>query len=299
MKETTVLSGPFPVLLSPMHEDGSPDEVGYARLLDHIFQAEIPGLWVLGSASEAFSMSYDERVRVTRIIARHLNGKRYLVVGCGDPVVAQVFRFFDDTADLPINAYHLLPTDRKMDTQYTIDYYTAAADRSPLPLWLYSNPARAHQPSIEAVRVLSQHPNIAGMKVGGYDLSYMSQLALMNCPGFQVIGAGDGGNLLAWLALGIKSVTSGPAGVFPKEYARAYKLWQGGNVVEARTEILRLNAITNSYPPRRNTETCAEEKAALELMGICKRHVHPPFKACTDEQVAQIKRWLIANGFLQ
>jgi dihydrodipicolinate synthase/N-acetylneuraminate lyase len=67
-----------------------------------------------------------------------------------------------------------------MDTRFTIDYYAAAADRSPRPLWLYSNPARAHQPSLEAVQVLAQHPNIAGMKVGGYDLGYMAPLALLN-----------------------------------------------------------------------------------------------------------------------
>ena len=262
-----MLQGIIPVLLSPMHEDGSPDRAGYVRLLDHIFEHPIPGLWVLGSASEAFCMSYEHRVEVTRIVAQHLNAKHYLIVGCGDPVLSQVYRFFDDTADLPINAYHLLPTDRKMDTRFTIDYYTAAADRSPLPLWLYSNPARAHQPSLEAVRVLAQHPNIVGMKVGGYDLSYMAPLAFMNSSKFQVVGAGDGGNLLAWLALGVQCVTLGAACFFPKEFAAAFVLWQTGRVDEARQEILRLHKIARAFPPRRHTVNSAEEKAVLELLG--------------------------------
>jgi 4-hydroxy-tetrahydrodipicolinate synthase len=243
-------------------------------------------------------MSYDHRVQAARIVAQHLNGKHHLIVGCGDAVLAQIYRFFDDTADLAINAYHLLPTDRKMDTSFSIDYYTAAAERSPRPLWLYSNPARAHQPTLEAVKVLAQHPNIVGMKVGGYDLGYMSSLSLINSPKFQVIGAGGGGNLLAWLALGVQCVTISEACFFPQEFARAYDLWCAGKIVEARELILRLNNVVRAFPPRRNTEATAEEKAVLELLGICKRHVYPPFKPCDDSQVTQIKAALVANGFL-
>jgi dihydrodipicolinate synthase/N-acetylneuraminate lyase len=293
-----MLQGILPVLLSPMHEDGTPDPAGYARLLDHIFQNPMPGLWVLGSASEAFGMSYKHRVEVARIVAEHLRGTSYTIVGCGDPVLSQVYRFFDDTADLPISAYHLLPTDRKMDTRFTIDYYAAAADRSPRPLWLYSNPARAHQPSLEAVQVLAQHPNIVGMKVGGYDLGYMAPLARLNSPKFQVIGAGGGANLLAWLALGVQCITLSEACFFPKEFVRAYDLWRGGKIAEAREGIYRLHSIVRAFPPRRNTETTAEEKVVLELLGICKRYVYPPFKSCDDTQVDQIRRALIENGFL-
>ncbi len=297
-KQSTLLQGILPVLLSPMEADGSPDSAGYMRLLDHIFQNPIPGLWVLGSASEAFGMSYEHRLAAARLVAQHLNGKHYLIVGCGDPVLSRVYRFFDETADLPISAYHLLPTDRKMDTHMTVDYYTAAAERSPRPLWLYSNPARAHQPTLEAVRVLAQHPNIAGMKAGGYDLSYMSSVALLSSPSFQVIGAGGGGNLLAWLALGVTSVVLSEACYWPGELTRAYRLWQDGNTAQARQEILRLQRIVSAFPPRHNTEATAEEKAVLELLGICKRHVYPPFKPCGEQEVAQIKRVLIENGLL-
>lgn len=297
-REPFMLQGILPVLLSPMHEDGSPDPTGYERLLDHIFQNSIPGLWVLGSASEAFGMSYEHRLEAARIVARNLNGKHYLVVGCGDAVLSQVWRFFDDTADLPISAYHLLPTDRKMDTRFTIDYYAAAADRSPLPLWLYSNPARAHQPTLEAAQVLAQHPNIVGMKVGGYDLGYMTALALTSSPTFQVIGAGGGGNLLAWLALGVQCITISEACLFPREFAHAYSLWQAGRTVEAREEIFRLHRFVRALPPRRNTETTAEEKAVLELLGICQRYVYPPFKPCDNDQLVQIKHALVENALL-
>ena len=69
-----------------------------------------------------------------------MQGRTTLIVGCSDPVMSEVYRFFDETAHLPIQGYHLLPTDRKMSTSMSVDYWSAMADRSPLPLWLYSKP---------------------------------------------------------------------------------------------------------------------------------------------------------------
>jgi len=293
-----MLKGIMPVLLSPLHEDGSPDHEGFARLLDYIYRYPVPGLWVLGSAGEAFILPYRHRVEIARIVADHMKGRTHLIVGCGDPVLDEVFRFFDDTAHLPIQGYHCLPTDRKMNTSFTIDYYTTVADRSPHSLWLYSNPARAHQPTVEAVRVLSQHPNIVGMKVGGYDLSVIVPLAMLNSEKFQILGAGAGGNLLAYLALGVQCCTMSTASCLPKQCTEIYELWQQGRVAEATEKGMAMARMVSAFPPRRNTESTAEEKAVLELMGIGKRWVYPPFKPCTDEQVAQIRRVLVDNGIL-
>lgn len=297
---TDQLSGVMPVLVSPMHEDGSPDREGYARLLDHIFQdsdAPIPGLWVLGSTGENFQMSYAHRLESTRIIAEHMRGRTTLLVGCGDPVQSEVFRFFDDTADLAIDGYHCLPTDRKLTATATIDYWTALADRSPKPLWLYSNPARALEPAVEAVREMSQHPNVAGMKVGGFDLKTITPIATMNSKKFQVLGAGSS-NHLVFLALGVTCCTMSTACTFPLQHAAVHTLWHEGRLAEAREKARWISAVIADFPARRNTESSAEEKAALELLGICQRWVYPPFKALDDVRMAQLKAVLGANGLL-
>jgi dihydrodipicolinate synthase/N-acetylneuraminate lyase len=128
------LRGVMPVLVSPMREDGRPDQAGYVRLLDHVLQYPIAGLWVLGSGSENFHMSYAHRLEATRIIAEHAGGRTPLLVGCGDPVLSEIYRFFDDTVQLPIDGYNLLPTDRKLSPAATIDYCSMIAARAPKPL---------------------------------------------------------------------------------------------------------------------------------------------------------------------
>lgn len=294
------LNGVMPVLASPMHEDGSPDREGFGRLLDYIFEdpkAPIPGLWVLGSSGENFQMAYRHRLEVTEIVAEHMAGRTRLLVGCGDPVLSEVFRFFDDTAHLAIDGYHCLPTDRKLNPAATIAYWTAIADRAPKPLWLYSNPARALEPAVEAVRVLTKHPNVVGMKVGGYDLTTIAAIAAMNAADFQVLGAG-GSNHLAYLGLGVTCCTMGTASSFPRQFGEVHTLWEAGRLDEAREKSRWINGVLGQLPPRQNTEASAEEKAILELLGVCERWVYPPFRPLDEERLAKMKTVLDANGLL-
>ena len=291
------LSGIMPVLVSPVHEDGSLDHEGFTRLLDHIYEAPVVGLWLLGSASENFMMPHEDRVEIVRIVAEHMQGRTNLIVGCSDPVQSNVYRLFDDTAHLPIQAYHCLPTDRNMGTSMTVDYWTAVADRSPLPLLLYSNPHHALDPTLEAVAEVSHHPNVAGMKIGGFNLTKMTGIAMLNSESFQVLGAG-GGNHLAYLALGVKCVTMSSGSLFPKQHCEVHALWEKGEIEAAREKAFRLIRVLRNLAPTRNTETCAEEKAVLELLGICKRWVVPPYKALSDDEVGRLREILVENGFL-
>ena len=291
------LSGIMPVLVSPMNEDATPDEEGYRRLLDYVFEAPICGLWMLGSASEDFLMSRHHRVAAARIVSEHMGGKSYLIAGCADPVLPEVCRFFDDTAELAIDAYHLLPPDRKMNTSFIIKYCTMVADRAPKPLWLYNNEKRALKFPPESVRELSQHPSIAGIKLGGYDLSLIVPAAMMDADGFQVIGSG-GSHLLVFLSLGCTCHTISAASCFPKQYCKVFSLWQEGKLAAAREKAFTISRMLKALPHPENTEFAAEEKIVLELLGICKRHVHPPFRACTDKEKEQARRVLVQYGVL-
>ena len=291
------LNGIMPVLVSPMNEDATPDRDGYHRLLDFIFEAPICGIWMLGSASEDFLMSREHRLEAARIVSEYLDGKSYLILGCADPVFSEMSRFFDDTSDLAIDAYHLLPPDRKMGTNLTIRYCTTVAERAPRPIWLYNNEKRALKFTVEAVRELSQHPNIAGIKLGGYDLSLIVPVAMMESDSFQVIGSG-GSHLLVFLALGSTCHTISPASCFPREYCEVFALWQEGKLDEARDKAFAISRMLKALPHPDNTEFAAEEKIVLELLGICKRHVHPPFRACSDKEKAQARQILIEYGKL-
>lgn len=292
-----MLKGIMPVLMTPMHEDGSPDHKGCIKLLDYLYQTPLPGLWALGSGGEAFNISHEHRVEFTKIVAEHVGSKTCLLVGAGSTVLPNVYRFFEDTAGMDITGYHVLPNDRKLKTAAIVDYYTQIADRSPLPIWLYSNPARMLQFPVEAVEEIAQHPNVAGMKVGGYDMSLAARLGALSSEKFQVLGAG-GGNLLGYLAYGIECITMSTGSVFPQEYVEVFNLWQEGKIAEARKKSYEIAGLIGAIAPWKNTEDSAEVKAALELLGVCQRWTYPPFQPCNKQEMNKIEQALRDYGLL-
>ena len=291
------LKGIIPVLVSPINEDGSIDQQGYTKLLDFVMEYPVGGHWILGSASEDFLMTHADRVKSTQIISEHVNGKVPIIVGCGNPVWEDTCRFFDDTADMKIDAYHLLPTDRKMRPLLMRKYIEMVADRAPKPLWLYNNELRGLKIAVDVVNELKGHPNIAGIKAAGYDLKDILPFCMMHSDDFQTIGSG-GSHLLVFLAMGCDAHTISPACCFPKQYCQMYDLWQEGKLAEARKMAFNISRVIKSLPHPQNTEFSAEEKAVLEIMGICKRYVYAPYWHCTDEEMVTAKKALQDGGLL-
>jgi len=291
------LKGIVPVLVSPVADDGKPDDAGYRKLLDFTLAHPIVGYWILGSASEDFVMSYEDRLHVTRVVCEHVDGRVPVIAGCGSCVVSETLRYLDDTADMNIAAYHLLPTDRRMEARPAYEYCKSIADRAPRPVWLYNNGMRGLQIPVPVVRDLKDHPNIAGVKAAGFDLMDIIPFCMMDGETFQTIGSG-GSHILLFLAMGCQAHTVSVACCLPAQFCEIYELWMAGKTAEAREKSFALNRLMGSLPHTENTELCAEEKAILELMGICKRHVYPPFLPVGDEDMAKTRTILTEAGVL-
>jgi len=156
---------------------------------------------------------------------------------------------------------------------------------------------RGLQIPVSVVRDLRDHPNIVGIKAAGFDLMDIIPFCMMDSEDFQTIGSG-GSHILLFLAMGCSAHTSSGACSFPGQFCEIYELWQAGRIAEARAKTFALCKIAGALPRPPNTELCASEKAALEVMGICKRHVYPPFVACSDEEVAKAREVLVDAGFV-
>ena len=291
------LRGIIPVTMSPINEDESIDEDGHRKMLDFTLSYRVGGFWLLGSASEDFLMSYDQRVSITRITAEHVNGRAPIIVGSAFPALEDTYRFFDDTAEMKIDAYHILPPDKKMSAKLTIRYIEQYLERAPKPVWFYNNPLRALKIPVEAVREFTAHPKVAGIKAAGYDLKDIIPFCMMESEDFQTIGSG-GSHLLVFLALGSLAHTISPACMFPGHYCEVYDLWMAGKLDEARGLSFRISRMIKALPHPPNTEFSAEEKVCMEIMGICKRHVYSPYWDCSDQEKEQARKVLEENGII-
>ena len=259
---------------------------------------DMGGFWILGSASEDFLMTYEQRLEGTRLISEQVDGRVPVIVGSAFPSMETTYKFFDDTADMKIDAYHILPPDRKMGEALTIRYLQKFVERCPKPVWFYNNPLRALKIPVGAVRELSSHPNVAGVKAAGYDLKDVIPLCMMESDDFQCIGSG-GSHLLVFLALGSLAHTISPACIFPGHYSDVYNLWMDGKQKEARKLAFSISGMIKALPHPQNTEFSAEEKVVMEILGLCKRHVYEPYWDCTDSERDQALKIIQGNGVIE
>jgi 4-hydroxy-tetrahydrodipicolinate synthase len=290
------LKGVSPVLVTPMLPDGEPDREGIRRLTDFLIDAGVEGFWAMGSASEDINMSDEGRLDAVRWIAEAVDGRVTVVVGSGKTRVDDVLRFADRIAHLKLDGLHVLYLDHKQGDARVTAEMLRLADRCAMPVWLYHNPKRGKPLTLTMIRELRDHPNIAGMKVGGYSLSELTHALMLQTPDFQVVGAG-GGQMFTMLCLGAEAHTASTACPWPEDYVRLLRMFRSGDIAGARALQFRLITLAQSLPQTDNGESVAEEKYVLALRGLCHEHVNTAYRRLTADEKAKTRAALRAYGF--
>ncbi len=295
-KSSNNLKGVIPVLLAPLTETREPDPEGINRLVDFLVGAGVGGLWALGSASEDINLSFTHKISVARETAAANRSRVPLILGTGLTAMDDILHYFDEVADFDIAGIHLLPYDVKMGESRLIHFFSEMAERSPVPLWLYHNPKRGRTISVAVIAEVKQHPNIHGIKVGGYNLTELTSSMMHRSKDFDVIGAGSG-QLFSMLSLGAEAHTTSEASAFPEPFVELFNIYKLGNLEEARQRQFELIHLSRRFPRTDNGEYAAEEKFILSLRGICGDQVNSLYRRLTVEEQNRLRKILSDFGF--
>src|SRR2546427_12430877 len=79
------LSGVLPALVSPLHKDGTADEAGIKRLVEHVIAGGGDGLLPPGSTGEGASLGGRARAQILRCVVEAAAGRVPVVCGVGPP----------------------------------------------------------------------------------------------------------------------------------------------------------------------------------------------------------------------
>ena len=137
------LHGICPVMVTPMLADGTPDEDGILRLVNHLLDNGAVGLWILGSASEEIHITRADRIRVIRATCTAAAGRIPVISGTGLTGINEIIEFIGEVADSGVAGIHALYLDHKQSEGHMIAEMSRLADASPVPIWLYNNRNRA------------------------------------------------------------------------------------------------------------------------------------------------------------
>lgn len=301
MKKCRELKSVIPVVQTPVHEDGSIDTEGCARLIKYLTNSGVGGFWVLGTGSEDMNLSFDKRLQVARAMTEANAGKLPLVLGAGFFCMDDIFAFIDATKNLEFDAYHVMPYHPVMGLDGVEKFYRDIADYAPKPLWLYTSGNWCRYFPPEFVGRLKGHPNIAGIKFSSSRTTDQINVIGMAEPDFQVITA-VATQFVMVLSAGVAASTTSLAGALPEPLLEIYNLWKAGKHKEALAAQHKFNAFQTRLPKRArewNFLTGAHEKYILSLRGICKPCMTSYYTPLNEQEQAQMRAALEEFGYLR
>jgi 4-hydroxy-2-oxoglutarate aldolase len=163
-----LLQGIFPAVTTPFYPDGA---VYYKKIehnIDRYSRTPIAGMVVLGSTGEAVMLSDEERLEVLRVTAEVAAPEKVLIAGTGAESAIETLRLTEQAARLNYDVA-LVRTPHfyrpQMKPEALLAFYRTVADRSPLPVLLYTVPPfTAYDLPLEVITALAEHPNIIGIK---------------------------------------------------------------------------------------------------------------------------------------
>jgi len=163
-----LLSGIFPPITTPFYPDS---EVYYKKIesnVERYSRTPIAGIVVQGSTGEAVMLSDQERRDVLKAAMATAAPTKVMIAGTGLESAHETLRLTEYAAELGYDVAmvrtphyfkkQLLPANQ-------LAFYRTVADRSPLPIIIYSFPqCTGYDMPAELVVELASHPNIIGIK---------------------------------------------------------------------------------------------------------------------------------------
>ncbi|MCW2675064.1 MAG: dapA [Modestobacter sp.] len=280
-------------MVTPLAEDGTIDLAGAQELAAHLVDRQAhDGLVVLGTTGESPTISDGEQHAVLEAVLDAVGDRATVVAGVGTNDTAHSIEKAQAAARL--GAHGLLvvtPYYNKPPQAGLLRHFTAVADATELPVMLYDIPPRSVVPiEVETLVRAAEHPNIVAVKdakgdlgavmwtMARTDLAYYSGEDMLNLP------------LLAVGAVGVVSVVGHLVGPRLSELIAAV---ESGDLVKARAVNESLLPV---YTGVFRTQGTIMIKAALNELGLPSGPVRPPLVDATPEQVAQLRRDLLAGG---
>src|SRR6202045_681677 len=175
-----LLHGIFPPITTPFYPDG---KVYFKKLesnVERYSKTPVAGIVALGSTGEAILLSDEERRQVFKTVGDAASANKVLIAGTGVESAVETLRLTEYAAELGYDVA-LVRTPhyykKQMQPAAMLAFYRTVADRSPLPVIIYSFPqATGYDIPAELVMELAEHPNLIGIKESSGDVEKVRRM---------------------------------------------------------------------------------------------------------------------------
>ena len=273
-------------LVTPFKQDQSVDIEALANIVNHVVDNGADFLVVLGTTSEAPTLTSKEKQLVISTILKTNKGRLPVMLGMGgnntqavvESVEAQDFAGIDGI--LSVVPYYNKPNQRGMKA-----HFESIADASPVPVVAYNVPGRVGVNLQAATCVeLAQHPNVIAVKEASGNLQQIMEILRDKPADFDVL-SGDDGITQPLMALGATGVISVAANAYTNQFSRMMRAMKEGRTEETlrlHFAMLKMNQLifADGNP--------AGIKCLMSHIGLCQNVLRLPLVKVNEKVEADI-----------
>ena len=292
-------AGLYHPLVSPFRTDGEVDTGAIARNAAKYLSSPLTGLVVLGSNGESPQLDDDEADRVIEAVRDVVPADRPLLAGAARESTRATIAACRRAAALGVSAVMVrTPSFYKnmMTSDAFVRHYLEVADASPAPVVLYNVTVYTGVTlQADAVGLLSNHPNIVGVKESGNDMQLLADYLSASAGEEFVVLCGSATSFYSALALGVHGGVLALSGIVPEPCVQLMRLVQEGRLDEARRLQSSLLPLARSIGVQHGVPAL---KAALTLLGYETGDPRPPLRPAPAGVWATLRTQLTALGLL-
>jgi 4-hydroxy-tetrahydrodipicolinate synthase len=288
--------GSMTALITPMTAEGALDEKAFVEFVEWQIAEGTECLVPVGTTGESPTLSHEEHKRIVELCVATARKRVPVMAGAGSNSTAEAIDFAQHAASagadalLVVTPYYNRPTQAGL-----VAHFTAIADATDLPLFIYNIPGRsAVDMTPETMGVLSRHRNILGVKDATANLTRPYHQRRECGPEFIQL-SGEDHTAVAFLAAGGHGVISVTANVAPRLCAELHRAWREGRVKEAM-------AIQERLTPVHDAMFCETSpgpvKYAASLLGKSTDFCRLPMAPVADATRARVHGAMVGAGLL-
>lgn len=303
---TPLYSGVIPPVVTPLTADGDIDRASLERVVGHLLDGGVGGLFALGSSGETAYLTPTQQDEVIEVITGAAAGQVPVIVGAIETTTNRAIERAGAAAGLGADAVVATAPFYTRTHGSEIDrHFRDIAAAVDLPLLAYDVPVCVHSKlDPELLLPLAADGVIAGVKDSSGDDGSFRRLAIgaRELPGFSLL---TGHELVvdAMMLSGADGSVPGLGNVDPHGYVRLHEAAVRGDWETAKAEQDRLVAlfdIIRAARPGTASATAAglgAFKTALMLLGVITTNVmSPPMRSLDAEETATIAACLKRAG---
>ncbi len=294
--KTPVFEGSAVAIVTPFDDEGKVNYEKFHSLVDMQIAGGTSAIVVCGTTGEKSTLNDSEHLSLVKDCARYVNGRCKVIAGTGSNDTAYSLHLCQEAEQCGVDGLLVVtPYYNKTSQRGLIKHYTFLADRVNTPIILYSVPSRTGMRiSVDALKVLSQHRMINGIKDANSDIDGVVA-TIASCGDDLYVWSGNDSEIVPMMSMGARGVISVWANVAPRAVADLTAKCLAGDFAaaakiqaEAYSLIKALFIETNPMPV----------KEAMNMMGLSVGEVRPPLCELLPENAAVLRSELKKAGLL-